>query len=323
MINFLFVFTLSFAGISAPPDSIRLETIQGRSFIIHKVDEKETLYSLSRRYGTHVDEIVKFNAGLDGPLEIGRILKIPYSPSAPQPSGSVHIVKEKETLFSISREYQVSVEDLMKWNNLSDPTLSIGQQLTVRKSTPPSMQHVQEMSKKGVHVVEAKETVFSISRQHGISVEELKGWNNLEGDDLKVGQVLVVIRPVKQENIRRQEVPKEIPPKEEPEIREPPKTITISENVKNTDEISENGLAELIEGTEGNRKYLALHRTAPVGTILKIKNEMNDREVFVRVMGKLPDTALTKNVIIKISKSAFDRLGALDPQFRVQVIYYK
>ena len=83
-------------------------------------------------------------------------------------------------------------------------------------------------------------------------------------------------------------------------------------------------MAELIEGTEGNRKYLALHRTAPVGTILKIKNEMNNREVFVRVMGKLPEGAgADSKTVIRISKSAYDRLGAIDPRFRVQVTYYK
>jgi hypothetical protein len=100
-------------------------------------------------------------------------------------------------------------------------------------------------------------------------------------------------------------------------------TITISENVKDGDEVIQAGLAELIEGTEGNRKYLALHRTAPAGTILKVRNEMNNREVFVRVIGKLPDTALTSKLIIKVSRSAYDRLGAIDPRFRVEVTYYK
>jgi hypothetical protein len=100
-------------------------------------------------------------------------------------------------------------------------------------------------------------------------------------------------------------------------------TIRISEAVTNADEITQTGLAELIEGTEGNRKYLALHRTAPVGTILKIKNEMNNREVFVRVMGKLPETPMTDKVLIKVSKSAYDRLGAIDQRFRVEVTYYK
>jgi rare lipoprotein A (peptidoglycan hydrolase) len=90
-----------------------------------------------------------------------------------------------------------------------------------------------------------------------------------------------------------------------------------------SDEVKEGGLAELIEGSEGNRKYLALHRTAKVGTILKVRNELNNREVFVRVAGPLPNTGVNTNVVIKISKSAYDRLGAIDQRFRVEVTYYK
>ena len=100
-------------------------------------------------------------------------------------------------------------------------------------------------------------------------------------------------------------------------------TIRIDESMKNSDEIIEAGVAELIEGTEGNRKYLALHRSAPVGTILKVRNEMNNREVFVRVMGKLPESAVNDKLIIKLSRSAYDRLGAIDPRFRVELTYYK
>jgi hypothetical protein len=109
----------------------------------------------------------------------------------------------------------------------------------------------------------------------------------------------------------------------QPKTQTPPQTIRISESVKSSDEVMEAGLAELIEGTEGNRKYLALHRTAPVGTILKVRNELNNREVFVRVMGKLQDTAPNSKLILKLSRSAYDRLGAIDPRFRVEVTYYK
>ena len=109
----------------------------------------------------------------------------------------------------------------------------------------------------------------------------------------------------------------------QPKAQTPPQTIRISESVKSSDEVIEAGLAELIEGTEGNRKYLAVHRTAPVGTILKVKNEMNNREVFVRVMGKLQDSPQNGKLIIKLSRSAYDRLGAIDPKFRVELTYYK
>jgi hypothetical protein len=99
--------------------------------------------------------------------------------------------------------------------------------------------------------------------------------------------------------------------------------VQISESVLGTDEVHELGLAELIEGTEGNRKYLALHRTAKTGSILKVRNELNNREVFVRVAGPLPNTGVNDKLVIKISKSAFDRLGGVDQKFRVEVTYYK
>ena len=54
---------------------------------------------------------------------------------------------------------------------------------------------------------------------------------------------------------------------------------------------------------------------------MRVKNEMNGQEVFVRVLGRLPDTGVNKNVLIKISKSAYERLGAIDPKFRVSISY--
>lgn len=322
-------------------DSVGIETINGKTFIIHKVEEKETLFAISRRYRTTVDLIVQHNTTAAAGLEIGQLLRIPYSPRPAAPKDAVvHTVGPKETLFSIARQYAVPLDDLKKWNNLADNALTIGQEIIIRKKAasvvPVSNQNRQRGPlDKNTHTVAEKETMYSIARQYGISVDELKSWNKLESNELKIGQTLVVssvttppARPANpvQETARktpvnqgpeekRETTPSNTAPKEQ--------TIRISETVKNTDEIMETGVAELIEGTEGNRKYLALHRSAPVGTILKVKNEMNNREVFVRVMGKLPDTAMTDKVIIRVSKSAYDRLGAIDPRFRVEVTYYK
>jgi len=130
---------------------------------------------------------------------------------------------------------------------------------------------------------------------------------------------VVVVKPETKETPVVSVVKPEV--KIQPEIKET--TIRISESVTGSDEVKEGGLAELIEGTDGNRKYLALHRTAKVGTILKVRNELNNREVFVRVAGPLPSIGANTNVVLKISKSAYDRLGAIDSRFRVEVTYYK
>ncbi len=356
MIKFLILSGLSFFSPEIKKDSIGTETINGKVFIVHKVDAGETLYAISKRYGVTVEQIVAQNPTADAGLEIEQILKVPFVPrtSKPVASGKKHIVAEKETLFSISRLYAVTVDDLKKWNNLTDNALSLGQELVIKSantSTYASANQLEVKSAKVTHTVAAKETLYSITRQYGITVDELRAWNGLQTDELKIGQTLFVSQPVNAQTkqvtqttmqvqtqtnpvtgqqtpvIEKTTVPITTLEKPLPQIVTPPvekpTTIKISESVTGTDEIRELGLAELIEGTDGNRKYLALHRTAPSGTILKIRNEMNNREVFVRVMGKLPETAPNDKLVIKISKSAYDKLGAIDSKFRVEVTYYK
>lgn len=361
MIKLLLLIAFSWHA-EQPTDSIGIETVNGKTFVIHRVDEKETLFAISRRYRTTVDAILQYNASAGSGLEIGQILKVPYTPKVVNKpvTGVVHKVAPKETLYSISRMYQVSVDDIREWNNLAGSSLDIGQELIIKKSNAvthsttnqnqPKDPQPSLVAKKGVHSVAPRETLFSIARQYDVSVDQIRAWNNLEGNELKIGQTLYVAQPERGTSAAQPEVisPKTTPPPgvtrhepevstvpppeknpapvTKPEVRSPTQSaesIRISETLKTGDEIVEGGLAELIEGTEGNRKYLALHRTAPMGTILKVRNEMNNREVFVRVMGKLPDTALTNKLIIKISKSAYDRLGAIDPRFRVEVTYYK
>jgi LysM repeat protein len=363
------IYEMIFAGVSffhphTQLDSLGTETVGGKIFVIHKVDEKETLYSIARRYGATVDGIMQSNPGITGTLEIGQILKVPYSkpvtasPSAVVSGGKTHKVAPKETMYSISRMYGVSVEDIRRWNNLSDNSISIGQELVVKKPSSPTSAAVvtpvtktaEPTSKAGqTHTVAPQETLYSVARQYNVSIQNLKEWNNLEDNSISVGQVIFVgapdaksattattkvTPPTTEAGVKTTPEPTKQPtvteaPKTEPVIssqpksQTPPQTIRISESVKSSDEVIEAGLAELIDGTEGNRKYLALHRTAPVGTILKVRNEMNNREVFVRVMGKLQDSPQNGKLIIKLSRSAYDRLGAIDPKFRVELTYYK
>ncbi len=340
MINVIFLSLISWTTSGAPVDSLRMETINGKQFIIHQIDEKETLYSISRRYGVAITAILEVNPTADGGLATGQILKVPYvargAKAKTQPGGDrVHIVAAKETLFSISRLYEVSVDDIKAWNNLKDNSLSTGQQIIIKKKSTlgaetNKLPEIKSLT--GVHTVAAKESLYSIARLYGITVQQLKEWNGIEASELKIGQTLFIAQPkynkveAKTEQNKITEIKEPVEPirKEiKPVTEQKETTITISEKVIGSDEVKEGGLAELIEGTDGNRKYLALHRTAKVGTILKVRNELNNREVFVRVTGPLPDTGINTNVVIKISKSAYDRLGAIDQRFRVEVTYYK
>ena len=365
MINLIFLTVISWSNPAVPSDSLRTETINGKVFIIHQVGERETLYAISKRYGTPIMSILEYNSTAGSGLEIGQILKIPYTPkSKVQTSqGTVHKVAAKETLYSVARLYGVSVDDIKTWNNLKDNALSMGQELIIRKKTiaaePVESQTVK--APPGFHKVEAKETLFFISRKYSVTIQQLKDWNHIEGNDVKVGSLLIVsatpgiTTPPNTSTTSTSSATSTTStistnssnPSKDPASPNnsatpnnsinpvnpstgtptnptyPGETIRISENVHGSDEVKEGGLAELIEGTEGNRKYLGLHRTAKAGTILKVRNELNNREVFVRIVGTLPPTGVNDNIVIKISKSAFDRLGAIDPKFRVEVTYYK
>ncbi len=326
------ILLLTLASFSTDADSLRMETINGKQFVIHQVGEKETLYSISRRYGSTILAVLEQNPTADAGLEVGQILKVPYTPKAKTQApvqtsdGLVHKVGPQETLFSIARLYNVSVDDIKNWNSLKENSISIGQSIVIkRKSTVevvPEVKAVQPVrpTSAKTHTVAAKETLFSISRQYGMSVQQLKDWNGIQENELKIGQVLSVAAPASA--VTSSPVTTITAPTTA--VITTPKTTTpvvISESVTGTDEIKEIGIADLIEGTDGNRKYLAQHRTVKPGTILKIRNLLNNQEVFVRVTGPITTTDAT--TIIRISKSAHDRLGAIEPKFRAEITYYK
>jgi hypothetical protein len=84
--------------------------------------------------------------------------------------------------------------------------------------------------------------------------------------------------------------------------------------------VTESGLATKIEGS-GTDKYLALHKTAAVGTIMQVRNIMNGQSVYVRVIGQLPDTGENNNILVRLSPRAVQRLSTPDSRFRVETSY--
>ena len=303
-------------------DSLRMETINGKPYVVYQVGAKETLYSISRRYGTTILAILEQNPTADAGLEVGQILKIPYAPRVKsQPAiqtadGLIHKAAPRETLFSIARQYNVSVDDIKTWNNLKDNSLSLGQDIIIKRKPPADPIVTKETpSAAKTHTVVAKETLFSISRQYGMTIQQLKEWNSIQENELKVGQVLSVAVPISSSDVNLTTVTTVNP------VLPNDNTVKISESVSGSDEVKESGLAQLIEGSESNRKYLAQHQTIKPGTILKIRNLTTNQEVFVRVTGPIPNGDV--GTVIRISKSAYDRLGATEPKFPAEITYYK
>ncbi|MDI1322515.1 MAG: LysM peptidoglycan-binding domain-containing protein [Algoriphagus sp.] len=362
-------------------DSIGVERVGDKSYILHQVEPKETLFGISRRYGAPVNDIVSVNEALKQGLKIGQTIKVPFIPKGDLPSGSIlHKVAPGETLFSISKFHGVTVDQIKLSNDLKGNDLSVGQSLIIEKSglaiseskpatqtaapaqTPQQKPVVQNTPAKEVavastakvekpapkqkevetvkpeqaktassqtsnttpmvpgewmsHKVKAGETLFSISSQYGAKVEDLITWNALTSNNVKEGQNLKVGRgPAEASKVPVVGTPRVVTNVEEMNV-EP-----TAENTGGYKNIRETGQAERIDGTGGHKKYLVLHRTAPVGTIMRIKNEENDVTIFARVVGTLPETGDNSRLVIKLSQAAFDQLKAVNERFPVEIMY--
>lgn len=241
-----------------------------------------------------------------------------------------HKVGEKETLFSIAQRYSTTMYEVIQENPGADAGLRFGQMLKVPYGKPfkaptAAVAVANNAPASRTHKVQASETIFSISRRYEISVADIKRWNNLQTDAIKVGQILVVASPPSERSAESTIVastantPEISPRTDRAPVIENART-PVSTGSKNQ-RVKEKGIAEVITGTDDSAKFLALHKTAPVGTIVQVTNPMNNVSIFVRVVGKLPETGDNEKLIIKLSKSAYERLNALDKRFLVELSY--
>jgi LysM repeat protein len=315
----------AFSRASALPlDSIGMEKRNGINYVVHKVVPKETLFALSRKYQVPVDKIVDANPKIQSGLQVGQLVYIPRKTPAPAAPGTAVAPAPAAT---------------------ASPAQALPAQAAPAPTTTPRIFVVDANGNK-MHQVSDKQTLFAISRLYGVSVVDIKKWNSLTSDQVSVGDQLIVgvgNKPTaspqyaqepdddvdKGKNIPAQPqsvatMPATTPGKvAEPVAKAEPVTPATSaeREMETISKITESGMAEVIDKSSDNNKYLALHKSAPVGTILQVKNVMNGQSVYVRVIGKLPETGANDKVIIKISNRAYQKLAALDNRFRVEVSY--
>lgn len=103
-----------------------------------------------------------------------------------------HTVQSGETLFSIAKKYNVTVEGLKDLNSMRTEHIAIGTRLIINPNQPPVNEH-EEAVVPGYHIVKQGETLYSIARRYNTKVLELKALNELLSDTLHVGEELVVI----------------------------------------------------------------------------------------------------------------------------------
>lgn len=111
---------------------------------IHTVIQGDTLYSIARKYNTTVNELKSLNNLTSNTLSLGQQLKIPGQYEEEITTGQTYTVQKGDTLYSIARKFNISVNELKEYNNLQSNTLSINQTLNIPTSTEYSTYTVQK-----------------------------------------------------------------------------------------------------------------------------------------------------------------------------------
>lgn len=186
---------------------------------LHVVQPGETLWGVSKRYQVTVDNIIGWNALTTGQLATGQELLI-YSdyfeeavqipdkepvietkeavveekaetiPATTPPTADSHEVQPGESLWAISRKYELSVADLREWNGLTaESTINPGQKLLLKPQNTPAPSKSADFT---IHVVKGGDSLYKIARDNGMTVQELMELNQMESTALSVGDELKV-----------------------------------------------------------------------------------------------------------------------------------
>ena len=193
--------------------------INGTKYYIHTVEEGETLYSLAKTYNVAEKTILEHNPAVANGLRVKDNIKIPVVESRKEKLSrkkmrktfNTHIVARGETLYGISRQYEIPIPTIMEDNADLDPlNLKLGQQILIRKK---QIGTESEQDSKAdwdnyrdqlntvapdticYHIVEKGETFYALSHKYGITEQQLSELNdNLQPEDLKAGQMIRIAR---------------------------------------------------------------------------------------------------------------------------------
>lgn len=191
-----------------PGDVIYLKPKKRKALVPeHTVKEGETMWLISQKYAIKLNSLYSKNLMEKGTEpNVGSVLLLQKKASVTpdtiktkasvvkkninnQNDSNIHIVKTGETLYSISKLYQISIQELMDLNQMHSNSITVGQQLKVKliikeKTTSNPI--------KTTHTVKSGDTLYSISKLYNVEVETIKKLNNLTTNSLQIGQILTI-----------------------------------------------------------------------------------------------------------------------------------
>lgn len=143
---------------------------------IYVVKKGDTLYGIANKFNTSISALKEANNLNSNTINIGQILTIPNNNEV---ESGTHIVKKGDTLYSIARLYNTTVNSIKELNNLTSNIISIGQELII-----------DDNNQYDTYQVKSGDTLYSIARRFGTTVDEIKKLNNLVSNLLSISQII-------------------------------------------------------------------------------------------------------------------------------------
>ena len=196
---FFLIFAL-FSIISVAQNNIEkssvIENIDGKEYYIHTVKKGETVYGICKLYGITDKELVEENPEIFDGLKPGQKLKIikKYKKPAKSKDFIYFNVEKGQTIYSITKKYHITEEELYHYNPELKNGLKVGQEVRIKKKMNAVLKKPVIVSPENryiKHKVKKKETLYSISKKYDVSIDDiLKANIEVKESGLKKGMIL-------------------------------------------------------------------------------------------------------------------------------------
>ena len=277
-------------------DSIGTRVKNGITYIIHKVEKGDGLYSLSIKYNVNIKSLIDENPGSNEVIKIDQLIWIP--------TDAKPVLEEKV------------VRNFFNNTHSSDETIN-----------EPKIESGNQVSTFAIyHKVSDGETLYSIGRKYNTSVEMIKNLNNMSLDNISVGQRILVqdgqAKTVYVEDKQNDSISsKKIRPYKDLGFDTKVETRTLNNNdysikiekLKEYDieKVEESGMTLVGDSKLPENKNFALHFNAPIGQVMMVTNPKNNKTVFVKIIGNFSKLE-SSSEIIKLSSISASSIGIED-----------
>jgi len=173
------------------------------------VAKGDYLFSIAKKHNISVAQLKEWNNIIDNNVKVGTQLiisedsvaqaKIEATAPKKEYKNIEHIVEKGEYLGTIARKYKTSINDLLEWNSLSDSNIKLGDKLIVGKEEIITSKEALVQNNKDkktseiIYQVRKGDTLLKITQKFpGVTISDLKKWNNIKGESLKPGMKLKI-----------------------------------------------------------------------------------------------------------------------------------